>query len=172
MEADIISIISNAYQSFLKSDFFYYLKILSAFVSILLFIDIILLLSKRVRTDLRVALYGAAGVRFKKAKYNPRWEAIERRLEEGSVASGKMALIEADKMLDEALGILGYAGKDTTEKIGNIKPGQLVGIAEVRNIHEFYRRIVDDPSYDASLDEIKAALSAYERLFRGVGMIG
>jgi len=171
MDFDIISFFSSAYDAFSKSNFFFYLKIFSAFVSILLINDIILILSKRIRTDWRIVFYGTPVMRFKKSKYNPRWESIRRRVEEGSVASGKIAIVEADKMLDEALGKLGYAGKDTAEKISTIRPGQLVGIDEVREIRQFYHRIIEDPTHEIGMDGIKAAIAAYERFFRGIELI-
>jgi hypothetical protein len=110
-------------------------------------------------------------MRFKKSKYIPRWDSVQARQAEGSVASGKLAVIEADKMLDEALGKMGYAGRNTDEKISKVKHGQLVGIDEVRNIHHLHQMILDDPTHEASLGEIRTALDAYERVLRGVGMI-
>lgn len=169
MDVDIIN--SFFLGAFFKSNFFFYVKVFSAFVSILLFIDIILLLSKRIRTDWRIAFYGTPVMRFKKAKYNPRWEAIKKRLKEGSAASGKIAIVEADKMLDEALGKLGYVGKDTAEKVSAIKPGHLVGIDEVREIRQFYHQIVEDPTHEIGMDEIKKAIAVYERVFRGIELI-
>lgn len=171
MEFNILNGIYSAYQVFLTSSFFYYLKILSAFVSVILLIDIILLMSKRVRTDIRFALYGTPAMRFNKSKYIPRWDAIQQRLLEGSIVGGKLAVVEADKMLDEALGKLGYAGKNTDEKIEKVKPGQLVGIDELREIHALHQHIIEDPTHDASLAEIKHAIDAYERVLRGAGMI-
>jgi hypothetical protein len=163
--------LSLTYNSFLQSTFFFYLKIFSAFVSVLLLIDVILLLSKRVRTDVMIALYGMPTSRFKKSKYIPRWEAVMSRLATGSVAGGKIAIIEADKMLDEVLGKLGFSGKNTKEKIENVKSGQLVGIEDLREARGLYHNIMEDPAHEASLEEIKTALSDYERFFRGIELI-
>ncbi len=163
--------LASAYNSFLQSDFFFYLKIFSAFVSILLFIDVILLLSKRARTDLLIALYGMPPVRFKKKKYAPRWKAIQDRLAAGKVSGGKIAVIEADRLLREALEKLGFYGKSTGEKVEKVKPGQLVGIEELRGARNLYHKIMEDPAHEASLEEIKSALLAYERFFRGIELI-
>ncbi|HBB36645.1 MAG: hypothetical protein UX02_C0001G0009 [Candidatus Moranbacteria bacterium GW2011_GWC1_45_18] len=171
MDVDIFGALSSAYNDFLQSTFFYYLKIFSAFVSVLLFIDVVLLLSKRARTDIMIALYGMPTSRFKKAKYIPRWESVKNRLASGSVSSGKIAIIEADKMLNEALEKFGFSGKDADEKIGKIKPGQLVGIEEIRNARILFHKIMEDPGYESSLEELKSALEMYERFFRGVEMI-
>ena len=171
MDVDIFGALSSVYNSFLQSNFFYYLKIFSALISILLFIDVILLLSKRVRTDFRIALYGMPTGRFKKAKYIPRWEAIKSRLAAGSVAGGEVAIIEAEKMLDEALEELGFSGKNANEKMETIKPGQLDGIEELRKARTLFHKIMEDPAHEATLEEIKSTLSLYERFFRGIEMI-
>jgi hypothetical protein len=172
MDSDVIlNGIYSVYLAFLGSSFFFYLKIFSALISTILLIDIILLMSKRIRTDIRFAFYGTPSMRFKKSKYIPLWDSVQARLAEGSIASGKLAIIEADKMLDEALGKMGYAGRNTEEKISKVKPGQLVGIDEVRNIHHLHDMILEDPTHEASPGEIRNALDAYERVLRGVGMI-
>jgi len=171
MDIDIFGIVSSAYNGFLQSAFFFYLKIFSAFISVLLFIDVVLLISKRLRTDIMIALYGMPTGRFKKSKYIPRWEAIKSRLASGSVAGGKIAVIEADKMLDEALGKLGFSGKNSNEKMEAIKAGQLAGVEELRNTRILYGKIMGDPGFETSLEEIKSALSDYERFFRGIEMI-
>lgn len=171
MDTDTFNGIVSTYQAFLASNFFLYLKILSAFVSTILLIDIVLLMSKRIRTDIRFALYGTPSMRFKKSKYVPRWDSVQERIDEKSIASGKLAVIEADNLLNEALGKMGYAGKNTDEKISKVKPGQLVGIDDVRNIHHLHRMILEDPTHETSLEEIRNAVDAYERVLRGVGMI-
>ena len=61
--------------------------------------------------------------------------------------------------------------KDADEKIGKIKPGQLVGIEEIRNARILFHKIMEDPGYESSLEELKSALEMYERFFRGVEMI-
>lgn len=163
--------ISSFFRTFSESDFFFFVKLISGFAIAVLLIADILLLSKRVRTDMRIAVYGSGSPRLKKSKYMSRWESISKKLDDKSVASGKVAIVEADKMLDEILGKLGFSGKDTEEKITQVKSGQLVGIQEMREIHSFHKKIVDDPTYETSLNEIKTALAAYERVFRGLSLI-
>ena len=82
-----------------------------------------------------------------------------------------MAIVEADELLNEALGKLGFVGKDTNEKMETVKPGQLTGIEELRSARILYRRITEDPGYEVNLEEIKSVLDLYERFFRGVEMI-
>ncbi|MDD5490008.1 MAG: hypothetical protein PHP25_05020, partial [Candidatus Moranbacteria bacterium] len=62
-------------------------------------------------------------------------------------------------------------GKNAGEKIRTIKPGQLVGVGELQDTRTLYHKIMEDPGHEASLEEIRAALSMYERFFRGIEMI-
>ena len=107
MEIDIFGAVSSAYNFFLQSAFFHYLKIFSAFVSVLLFIDVILLLSKRVQTDVMIALYGCQSSRFKKSKYIQRWEAIKKPPGSGKHRRRKNRHDRSRQMLDEAAGKIG-----------------------------------------------------------------
>jgi hypothetical protein len=136
-------------------------------VAILLIADI-LLLSKRVQTDVTVAVYGANVPKFKKEKYRERWGKIMKRVEEEGISGGKFALIEADRLLGEVLEKVGYQGKDVTEKMGQIPEGQLIGVSEVTAAHAISEQILLDPALEMSLDEIKEALAGYEKFFAGL----
>ncbi len=171
MELDIGSIFSSSWGTFSQSGFFHYLKIVAAFVIAVLLIANILLLSKRLQGDVRIVFFGSKAPRFKKSKYTRRWEAIKKGIDEGSISAGKIAVIEADKMLGEVLGKVGYKGKDTGERLGVVKPGQLTGFEEVLVAHEVYKRIVQDPSYRAGFDELRGALEGYEKIFRGLELL-
>jgi len=171
MEPAIGSNFSSFWTAFSQSNFFFWVKIVAGFAVAVLLVADILLLSKRMRTDLRAALYGSVVHRLKKSGYASNWENIERMLAEGSIASGKIAFVEADRMLDEVLGKLGYTGKDAEEKVQSVKPGQLAGIEDIRETQALHNKIIEDPSYKASLEEIRAALEVYERVFRGLEII-
>ena len=139
-------------------------------MAILLIADI-LLISKRIRGDIKVIAYGAKIPSLKKSKYAERWEAVKKRIEEGSVSSGKMAVIEADNMLGEVLKEIGYSGKDTNERISQVKAGQLAGIEELTEARRIYKGISEDPSYKIGVDKIKETIGAYEKVFRGLELL-
>lgn len=171
MEMDIATPFSLVWNAFSQSNFFFYVKIIAGFAAAILLVANILLLSKRIRTDIRVSLYGTGAPRFKKSKYASRWEGVMKRLDDKSIASGKVALVEADKMLDEILGKLGYPGQDTAEKVSNIKTGQLVGIDGMHEVQALHKKIIDDPAHETNLEELKIALYVYERVLRGLEII-
>ncbi|MFA5925588.1 MAG: hypothetical protein WC831_01525 [Parcubacteria group bacterium] len=168
MDTNIFSALSSLWSSLASSSFFHYFKIVAGFVTAVLLIADILLLSKRARTDITVAIYGANVPKFKKEKYRERWANIMKRVEEEGVSGGKISLVEADRMFDEVLDRVGYKGKDIDEKISQIPSGQLIGVSEVALAHNISEQILFDPAYEIDLDGIRDNLAAYERFFSGL----
>jgi hypothetical protein len=168
MDVNIFSTIAYLWSSFASSSFFYYLKIVAGFATAVLVIADILLISKRARTDITVAIYGANVPKFKKEKYRERWANIMKRVEEEGISGGKIALVEADRMFDEVLDQAGYKGKDLAEKLSQIPPGHLIGVSDVTVAHEISEKILLDPAHEMDLDEIKGYLAAYEKFFTGL----
>lgn len=168
MDTNIITIFQSVWSAFAQSSFFFYLRVVAGFIIAILLIADILLLSKRVRTDVTVAIYGANVPKFKKEKYRERWGKIMKRVEDEGISGGKFALIEADRLLGEVLEKVGYQGKDVTEKLEQIPEGQLIGVKEVEASHKISELVLLDPALEMSLDEIKAALAGYEKFFSGL----
>lgn len=171
MAIDIFSILQSAFNAFVNSSFFHFVKILAGFIIIILLIADILLLSKRLQGDWKVAFYGSKVPDLKKSKYTGKWETIKRNLVEGNITGAKIAMIEADQMFGETLEKIGFKGKDTGERIAVIKPGQLIGLEEAKLAHEVFKKIVHDSRYEINLSEIQAALAGYEKVFRGLELL-
>ncbi|MDD3487480.1 MAG: hypothetical protein PHF35_03845 [Candidatus Moranbacteria bacterium] len=172
MDINIFAIIQSLYESFVASVFFHFLKNLSAFVIAVLLIADILLLSKRARGDWKIAVYGAKIPDLKKSKYAQKWIDINKKIESGDLSQAKVALIEADQMFSEALDKIGYEGKDTGERIAQVRSGQLIGLEEAVQSHEIFKKVVHDSGYGINLEEIKTALAGYERVFMGLELLG
>lgn len=170
MDIDIFAIFRNLAKAFIASSFFSFLKFLGAFAFVILLIADILLLSRRLKGDWKVALYGANVPPLKKTKYQKFWERIKSNVASGDLSKAKIAVIEADKMLGETLELIGYKGKDTGEKIAAVRPGQLVGIEEARQAHDIFKKIVHS-RYKIGTREILTALEGYEKVFRGLDLL-
>jgi hypothetical protein len=168
MDGNSLSAVWNA---FFYSTFMFYVKIIAAFVTVVLLIADLLLIRMRLAGDIKLALYGSKIPFANKAKYAKTWTEIKKRLELGSVASGKIAIIESDKLLGEILEKMGYAGKDTDERIKIVKPGLIIGIEDAAKSHEIFKKIIQDPSHEISIEEIKSVMDAYERVFNGLELL-
>lgn len=94
------------------------------------------------------------------------WKRIQERLKRGSEAEYKLAIIEADKILEEALKNRGYVGKDLPEKLKKVIPEDLPSLEKIRQIHQIRDNIIHDPDFRLSLESAKEALEVYEKALR------
>ena len=171
MDINIFAIFQSLFNGFAQSSFFAFIKVLAGFIIAILLIADILLLSKRIRGDWKVAFHGAKVPDLKKTKYMKRWEDIKNNAESGDESKEKIAMIEADQMFGETLEKIGYKGKDTGERMEMVKLGQLIGLEEAKFAHEVFKKVVHDSSYEISSPEIQAALEGYEKVFRGLELL-
>lgn len=103
---------------------------------------------------------------FWSREVSKKWKKIVGRLKKGRESENKLALVEADKMLDESLGQMGYAGDSLGEKLDKVKEDILSNIEEVKKIHSISNAIVHDPDYKLSADQAEKALDVYQKAFR------
>lgn len=98
-----------------------------------------------------------------------RWDKIKKRTESGAEADYKLAIIDADDFLLEALEDAGFEGESFEEAIK--KSGKLLAdvLSEIMQAHEVRNSIVYNPGYKLSTEEAKKVLDVYERAVKNVG---
>jgi len=103
--------------------------------------------------------YRAYGVR----KIVKQWVKIKGRLETGLESEYKLAVIEADSLLDEILKRMGYGGETLGEKLKNITSVILPNLEQIWQAHKIRNNIIHDPDYRLNLDEAKRSIAIYEK---------
>ncbi len=93
------------------------------------------------------------------------WAKIMGRLETGLESEYKLAVIEADSLLDETLERMGYGGETLGERLKNITSDILPNLEQIWQAHKIRNNIVHDPDYRLNLDEARKALAIYEKAF-------
>ena len=96
-------------------------------------------------------------------RVSKKWKKIRQRLEQGTESEAKLAIIEADDLLNEILKRMGYSGETLGEKLKQVKKAILPNLDEVFQVHKIKSDIVYDPTYRLNLDEAKRAISIYEK---------
>ncbi|MDD5145007.1 MAG: hypothetical protein PHW72_02695 [Candidatus Pacebacteria bacterium] len=91
------------------------------------------------------------------------WAKLRARLESGSEAEYKLAVLEADSMLDDTLKRLNYKGENLAERLNKLTAATLPSIEDVKEVHEIRNNIVRNPDFVLSLDETRRLLDIYER---------
>ncbi|PIR71619.1 MAG: hypothetical protein COU43_01525, partial [Candidatus Nealsonbacteria bacterium CG10_big_fil_rev_8_21_14_0_10_37_25] len=87
----------------------------------------------------------------------------KRRLETEMESEWKLAVIEADKIMDDILNRMGFGGKSLGERLGKLTAVSLPNIEEVKEAHKIRNNIIHDPTYRLSLEEAKRVIAIYEK---------
>jgi hypothetical protein len=95
-------------------------------------------------------------------KHKKEWRKIKERLEVGLESESKLALIEADNLLNQILIEEGYLGENLDERLEKLTIDILPNLEKVKEIHKIVNNIVHDPSYKLDLEEAKKIISIYE----------
>ncbi len=96
-------------------------------------------------------------------KFKKEWEKLRKRLETGLESELKLAVIEADTLLNETLKRTGYPGESLGERLDKVTTDILPNLEEVRKAHELRNNIIHDPTYRLGLEETKKTLAIYEK---------
>ncbi|MFH1967952.1 MAG: hypothetical protein ABIJ84_01030 [bacterium] len=99
-----------------------------------------------------------------------RWNKIKKRMESGAEADYKLAIIDAEDFLGEALEKAGYEGKNFEEMVQ--KTGKLLSgiLSDLVKAHEVRNSIVYDPDFKLSADQAQKTLDAFESAINTVGL--
>lgn len=91
------------------------------------------------------------------------WQKIKNRLETDMESEHKLAVIEADSMLNEILKEMGFGGESLGERLEKLTVASLPHIDEAREAHKIRNNIIHDPTYKLTLDEAKKIIIIYEK---------
>lgn len=98
------------------------------------------------------------------------WRQILKRLKSEDSQHWKLAVLEADKILDEILKMSGYLGS-MDDKLALIVPAQLSNIEEIRIAHKISSQISKDPTFALSQETAYHAIEIYRGAFVELNLI-
>lgn len=99
------------------------------------------------------------------------WAKIQQRLRSQDEAEHKLAIIEADSMLEETLKRLGILGQTLQERLSNLTPTIIPNLNDVIEAHQTRDSIVHDPNFQLSLRDAQKTLDIFEEAFRSLDLI-
>lgn len=101
-------------------------------------------------------------------KVEKQWKKIIKRLESGKEAEYKLAVIEADSMMDSILKKMGYSGKNLEDRLKQLTEASIHNLSELSDAHKIRDNIVHDPDYRLSLENAEKTLAIYEEAFKNI----
>jgi len=94
------------------------------------------------------------------------WAKIINRLDIDKESEFKLAIIEADSLLDDILKKIGYSGETLGERLKQLNSTILPNIDQVLQAHKTRNNVIHDPDYHLTLEEAKKTMGIYEKAFR------
>lgn len=141
------------------------LQITSWLVSILLMWLIVVLLKRSDATWWVAERVYAADFAYGKAT-NQRWEEIKARLQKGDEANLKLAVIEADALIDEIFKRMGLPGATFEERLKQIETQEIKSVGRIWETHQVRDKIVHGPDFHITQEEAEAAVGNIEEALK------
>lgn len=166
----IYNLFINDALNFYHSTTFMVIKYAIGIYVLVVFVDLVLMLAQRgIGGNVRQILYGMnlpPEITTKKAKMKARWDKIKKRLESGNEADYKVAIIEADSVIDDLIRRIGYKGENMMERINNIPIGQLDKVDEIKEAHEIRNRVIHEEKFRVNRKTAEEVFTKYEHFLR------
>ncbi len=106
------------------------------------------------------------------APVDTKWDTIEAHAYGENQAEWRLAIIEADSILDQLLIARGFAGENLGERLKNIPAGKLSTINEAWEAHKIRNRIAHEGSnFSLSKPEARRTIEAFRAVFKELGYI-
>jgi hypothetical protein len=101
------------------------------------------------------------------AGVNPRWQHIQSLIAEAKASHWREAIIEADIMLDDALGRRGYVGDGVGEKLKAVDRADLRTLQDAWDVHKVRNQIAHEgTTFDLSETVARRTIARYEGVLR------
>lgn len=107
----------------------------------------------------------------KKEHVNVRWNTIVYHFSSANPNDWKVAIMEADIMLDELVQGLGYPGENLGERLKAIRIQDFPTLQSAWEAHKIRNKIAHEPGYQLSEREKELARKNFEQVFRNAGLI-
>lgn len=165
-------------QNVLFQDTFFLFKTLMTAVSIVLLLAIayvVFRLQGVARNTVSDMLSGATiepdEASAPRGAFQSRWESTLSKLTSENESEWKLAVIEADKLLEEALKAAGFFGESVGDMLRRLDKAKLANLDAAWQAHKFRNNIVHEPKQSVTLAEVKDAMARFEAVLRELGVV-
>lgn len=108
---------------------------------------------------------------FNRIEVRNRWERIKSLLAHNNPSSSAKAVIEADKLLDNCLKDLGFAGEKMGDRIRSAREKLGNDYSEIWQAHILRNQIVHELDHELFVHDAKRALRSFEKGLKDIGAI-
>lgn len=109
--------------------------------------------------------------RLDQARFKERWERIIGRTRDNSTQGWVLAIIEADKLTDDALKELGFGGEHMADRLEKLPPDRFPSLDRLWRAHRIRNELVHTPDFLIQASDARELLSIYERFLKELGAL-
>ncbi|MCX6731490.1 MAG: hypothetical protein NTX55_00670 [Candidatus Parcubacteria bacterium] len=96
-----------------------------------------------------------------------KWDEIQKKIDSENSSDWKMAIIEADSLVDEIIKKIGYKGEDLGERLKNIEPSDFENLQNVWEAHKIRNKIAHEgDAFQITKEEAKETIEKYRKALR------
>lgn len=117
-----------------------------------------------------VITLGKRGGTLDVEKYRIRWLEIEQSIKKDDEASYHLAVLNADKLVDQALRERGFRGNTMGDRLKATR-GQLSDRDAIWFSHKLRNRIAHEPDVRVNYNQLRRALGGFKRALKDLGAI-
>ncbi len=108
---------------------------------------------------------------IKRAELLEKWIQIRNKYDSGSVDNSKVAIIQADALVDMILKNAGLEGKHMADRLMNIDRSELRSLEDIWTSHKIRNNVVHTDGFELSADLSDKAMRGYERFLKELNII-
>jgi len=167
---------SAALNHFLAAAYFPYIGIIEFLSAIICAALIAWIVVATIRTNyigIRVERFRHVVLRTNMSREEAKktWARVQEHFYKGDENDLKIAVIEADKLLDEALREAGVRGTNPGERLKNVKRDQVPNLDGVWQAHRLRNQIAHEPNFRLKRDLAERMIGVYEETLKGLGLL-
>lgn len=99
------------------------------------------------------------------------WKNVIKRMQTNNPSNWKVAVLEADQLMDDILKASGYRGVGIDERFKQAEPTVFSNADELRDAHSLRNRIVREAEFELSKEEALKALRIFQKAFKENGLL-
>lgn len=103
--------------------------------------------------------------------FSKRWSETEKKAASGLPEAAKIAIIEADKLVDDVLKKFGIPGEHMADRLENLPADEMRNLDALWRSHRLRNNIVHTPGFEVSSVEAKHALENYKAFLKELGIL-
>jgi len=103
--------------------------------------------------------------------FKKRWEGIVSRANPESLESMKLAIIDADKMVDDALKQLGLQGQHMADRIEQLSDDDYVTLTGLWRAHRLRNNIVHTPGFEVTVEHLERTIEDFKAFLEELQVI-